>query len=383
MRETFIIADNIISPLGKSTDENFSSALRAESGISLLTDRILYRENIYASRLDHQTINPELRSSMGQEYTKLEKLFITSIERVLAQIGDFDKNRTLLILSTTKGNINLLDQEELENFPADRIEIPAMAKAINGYFALPRAPIVISNGCISGVSALLTAEKFIRLGICDNAIVSGADLLSEFVLSGFSAFKAISEKPCKPYDIERSGINLGEACGTLFLSINKEAGGVNIKIRSGAQSNDANHISGPSRTGSGLALAVEKTLGSAALKPEQISFINAHGTATVFNDEMEAIAFNRLNLEQVPLNSLKGYFGHTLGAAGLIESIISIKQLKEGTILKCLGYENSGISQELNISTENKNISDPQFALKTASGFAGCNAAILFEKIWN
>ena len=164
----------------------------------------------------------------------------------------------------------------------------------------------------------------------------------------------------------------------MILSVNhKYAHG--IKVLSGAVSNDANHISAPSRTGEELCEAIERTLDIAGLKTEDIDLISAHGTATSYNDEMEAKAIALAGLNTVPANSLKGYYGHTLGAAGLIESIISIQSLKQNLILPTLGFEIMGVSNPINICTQltSKRM---KTCLKTASGFGGCNAAVLFSK---
>ena len=149
-----------------------------------------------------------------------------------------------------------------------------------------------------------------------------------------------------------------------------------MKIVSGASANDANHISGPSRTGDGLFKAVSQTLQGNKLK---IDTINAHGTATPYNDEMESIAFERVGLTDSPVNSLKGYYGHTLGAAGVLETVLTIEAAHQNQLIKSGGYSEKGVSGNIQIINkhETRNI---QTFLKTASGFGGCNAAALFVK---
>ncbi|HEU4791481.1 MAG TPA: beta-ketoacyl synthase, partial [Flavobacterium sp.] len=144
--------------------------------------------------------------------------------------------------------------------------------------------------------------------------------------------------------------------------------------------NDANHISGPSRTGEGLFRSIQSALAEAKINSNQIDYISAHGTATPFNDEMEAIALNRLGLENIPLNSLKGFYGHTLGASGLLETVIGIQSALENKLFVSLGFDTIGVSQPINVieKNEDKNI---HFFLKTASGFGGCNTAVVFEKV--
>lgn len=207
------------------------------------------------------------------------------------------------------------------------------------------------------------------------------DLVTPFILSGFNAFQALSNEPCRPYCKTRKGINIGEVAASILVS--KDAG-LNtiesVEIVGDASCNDANHISGPSRTGEGLFRSVQSALKEAAMTPEDISYISAHGTATQYNDEMEAIAFNRAKLEAVPLNSLKGYFGHTLGASGLLETIIGMHSLQRNTLFPSLNFKELGVSHPLNIIE--KTYSKPLYTfLKTSSGFGGANTAVIFKKV--
>jgi len=191
----------------------------------------------------------------------------------------------------------------------------------------------------------------------------------------------LSATPCKPFDAKRDGLSLGEGVGTVVLSNNFSALGVDEKITvsEGASSNDANHISGPSRTGEGLYQAISDTLHRACVLPHEIDFISAHGTATDYNDEMEAKAIERAGLMHAPVNSLKGFFGHTLGAAGIIESIISLESMRRNLLIKTQGLNVHGDSNPIRVMKNNepKQISK---TLKIASGFGGCNAAVIFEK---
>ena len=162
-----------------------------------------------------------------------------------------------------------------------------MADVIGSFFGFVNRPVVISNACISGVLALSTAARMIDAGLYDHVVVAGGDLLSEFVISGFLSFQALSPEPCIPFDIARNGLSLGEGCGTLVLSSeNKKSTAVTVS--GSAVTNDANHISGPSRTGEELAMAIGNALKEAGINPGEVSFVSAHGTATLFNDEMES-----------------------------------------------------------------------------------------------
>lgn len=235
---------------------------------------------------------------------------------------------------------------------------------------------VISNACISGVSALVVAKRWIESGRYKRVIVAGGDILSHFITSGFLSFRSVSAHRCRPYDIQRDGLSLGEACGAVLLETQGNAN--HIILSGGAISNDANHISGPSRTGDGLALAINQAMEEAGALPEDISFINAHGTATVYNDEMESKAIHLAGLSAVPVNSLKPYFGHTLGASGIIETILCIEQLKEGIYYGTLGYETLGVPMPITVYSTHQPM-PMKCCIKTASGFGGCNAALVLS----
>jgi 3-oxoacyl-[acyl-carrier-protein] synthase I len=306
-------------------------------------------------------------------------LLIASIDEALKQddIDPSDK-KTLLIISTTKGNISLLETEVYNEVLKERIALHTSAKLVADHFDFSNEPLIVSNACISGSLGILTAMRLIKNGKYENAVVAGADVISKFVLSGFRSFQALSNTICKPFDKDRDGINLGEGAGTVILSANKKSN-ENIKVVSGSVSNDANHISGPSRTGDELYHAINIAINDANLSSDDIDFISAHGTATMYNDEMEAKAIALAKLEAAPVNSLKGYYGHTLGAAGLIESIISVESLRHNIVIPTKGFENIGVSKPLNIC--NNIIQTPLYnCLKTASGFGGCNAAVIFSK---
>lgn len=336
MKRVFIIADTMISPLGKSSEENFNNLVIGKSGIQKQSD------GTFASRIDSNT--------------RFENICVKALNDLRHKI-DWNPERTLLLLSTTKGNV----LQELLHETANKI---ALAVNIN-------QSQVISNACSSGVAALLVAKRMLQSSQFDHIVVVGADVLSDFVTSGFKSLMALSDELCRPFDATRKGINLGEAVGAVVLSANDNKD--SIAIVGGAMTNDANHISGPSRTGIELASAITK-----AMQGNDIDFISAHGTATLFNDEMEAKAFHHAGVDSKPLHSLKGYFGHTLGAAGVIETIMCIQMLKQQMSIASIGYKDHGVSLPLNICTISKSMPLKRI-LKTASGFGGTNASIILS----
>jgi 3-oxoacyl-[acyl-carrier-protein] synthase I len=374
MAEVYIIADNIFSPIGETTAENFEQLKAGVSGIKKHHNVKLADDPFYGSLFTADAF------AIDGKYTKFEQLLIASIDNaILKSEIDISSKNTALIISSTKGNIGLLETEAYSSDLQKRIALTTSSQLIAAHFGFVNEPIVISNACISGIMGIITGMRLIQSGQFENVVVAGADVITRFILSGFQSFQAISSTPCKPFDINRNGISLGEGAATVVLS-SKSKNKTDIQVLGGAISNDANHISAPSRTGQELSLAIESTLKQGKLLSGNIDFISAHGTATIYNDEMEAKAINLSNLQHTPVNSLKGYYGHTLGAAGIIESIISIQSLKENIMIPTPGFEEIGVSTPINVCTKLM-LGNYHNCLKTASGFGGCNAAIAFGKL--
>jgi len=374
MKNVWIASDNIISPLGFSSAGNFKSIIAGKTGLSLLDNPRLTTSPVYAGYIGE----PETSFA---PHTKFEILCIRSAQDALRSLTlDASSDRVLFMLSTTKGNIELLDEGATDD---DRIHLFNTARMIASHFGNRQQPVVISNACISGVMALLTAKRLLLAGTYDHAVVVGADVLTRFVLSGFQSLQAISPERCRPFDAKRKGVNLGEAAATIVLSVDPASigGEQRVKITGGGLSNDANHISGPSRTGEELAMAIEHAMREAGVASQQVDFISAHGTATLYNDEMEAKAFNIAALDRVPLNSLKGYFGHTLGAAGIVETIISKHALQENSLVPTAGFDELGVTRPVAVIRAFEKRNALSICLKTASGFGGCNAAMVLQKV--
>lgn len=379
----YITADNIISSLGFSTKANLEKIALEQTGIQCHDDPSIYPSPVWVSRVDEAALTLAIQQlDNAEQYTKLEQLFLLSILDVCQDPSiDIKSKDTLIIIASTKGNIDLLEHQHRGKFSSDRVLLGNMAAQIQQYFGNPNEPLVVCNACISGVLAMDVAKRLLRKGKYKNIIVTGGDLVTEFTVSGFQSFKAMSNAPCKPYDKNRVGINLGEGIGTVVLSTQKPLSDqAIITLDGGASSNDANHISGPSRTGDGLFIAIQKALKDASCHATEIDYMSLHGTATPYNDEMESKAIALAQLQEVPLNSLKGYIGHTLGAAGIIESIVAIHALKNNLLYCSLGFEELGVPKVINViqTTTTKTLNK---CLKTASGFGGCNAAMVFSKL--
>ncbi|MNJ89047.1 3-oxoacyl-[acyl-carrier-protein] synthase 2 [compost metagenome] len=347
---------SLVTPLGNSVNQHLEAFKNGLSGIQL-------HEN---SGFQDTTLPLAKRTAISSP-NRYDALLREALEKAVAVLPSISE-KTAVIVSSTKGNLDLLPNDAF-----------ASTKPIIQEFFPKSEVLIISNACISGVIAVNTAADFLVADQYDQILVIGIDAVSEFVSYGFQSLFALSNEACKPFDKDRNGTTLGEGCGILLVS-KEQLCDYAVLYKGGSSSNDANHISGPSRTGEGLVRSVEKTLKRSGLNASDIDFISAHGTATVFNDEMESIAFGRVNLDQVPLNSMKGYFGHTLGAAGVLETIMSIVSMEKSLLFPNLGFTETGTSVPLNIirDLETKEL---KTVLKTASGFGGGNASIILQKL--
>lgn len=377
LREVYITETNCITPLGFDVQSNIEAILRGDSGIQLHEDVTLMPNPFYASIIDDEKINSAFaKISTETKYTRLEKMMILALEPIIKKSGVEFNSKTAFILSTTKGNVTALKENSEESFNNAHLDV--LAQNVADFFQFKTQPIVVSNACVSGILAVSVAKRMIQSELYDNIFVIAGEEVSEFVLSGFNSFQAMSDSPCKPYSKNRTGVSLGEATAAVLISA--EAKNAKIKVIGDSSINDANHISGPSRTGEGLFRSIQNALKEAQIEVDKIDYISAHGTATPFNDEMEAIALNRLGLQNVPINSLKGFYGHTLGASGLLETVIGIESVNQNILFESKGFDEIGVSEAINIIEKNEEANIDYF-LKTASGFGGCNTAVVFEKV--
>lgn len=301
--------------------------------------------------------------------TRFESLVVRSVQGALSQTTlEVSDPRMAFVLSTTKANIEQLLQGADSN-PA------TAAQHIAAAIGVTTQPVVVCNACISGVSAIVLAERLLEAGDYDYAIVCGADVQNIFTVSGFQSLKAVAEDDCRPFDIERLGLNLGEAAATMVLQ--RQPIDDAWCIVRGAIRNDGYHISSPSKYGEGAFKALTAAVGQT--NPDQLAFINAHGTATMFNDQMESVAIERAGMQDIPVNGYKGYFGHTLGAAGVLETILSMAAADDHTVLGTRGFAERGVSGKMKLSAAHATTQRQAF-VKMISGFGGCNGALLVTK---
>ena len=345
----YCLANNVVSPLGVTTEENYQAVKAGHSALTRYEGLWRLPEPFTAALFSDK----QKQALAIDDLTTFESLAVASIRKAIAEVEiDITAPNVVFILGSTKGNVDQLKDNE-------------------------KTP----NACISGISAIILAMRLLEGGFYDYAVVCGADVQNKFTVSGFQSLKAVSQDPCRPFDLERLGLNLGEAAATMILSSDRITCTSSSNawcIESGAIRNDAFHVSSPSKNGEGARLALCGI--HADTIADQLAFINAHGTATMFNDQMESVAIERSGLNSVPVNALKGYYGHTMGAAGVLETVISMCAAEDNTILATRGFSDRGVSGKILLSSENQSTQKDSF-VKMISGFGGSNAALLVSKV--
>ena len=361
-----VLADNVISPLGETSEENYQAVKEGKSAIHAYAPMTAGIPNGFVASL------------LSSDF---EELAFRSAQKAIDASGiNISSTRTVFILSSTKGSIEKLGQTD-----DDKLYLGNIAQRIATRLGIQLSPIVVCNACISGLAAMILASRLLVSKKYDYAVVCGADCPGRFIISGFQSLNAMSAFSCQPFDIERQGLNLGEAAATVVLgreittkSVNNGCRRQVWQIGHGYIKNDAYHISAPSKTAEGLYEALLKTMNG--IDKRNIAFINAHGTATLFNDQMEAIAIHRAELQDIPVNALKGYVGHTLGAAGIMETILCMKAVDDHTVLGTRGYEEVGVSGRIQLSSKHHSTIKTSF-IKQLSGFGGCNATLYAQYV--
>lgn len=357
-----LLADYILSPLGAGTDANLDAVLRGET-------RLRLHEDAHGEWLPQPFVGSLFDTLPAMDgYTPFEALCITAAEEAIRQSGvDVMQPDCVFILSTTKGNI--------WSSPAES------ARKVARHFGNLSTPVVVSTACTSGVSAQVVAHRLLTAGGYRTAVVIGCDVQSAFIVSGFQAFKALSPERCRPFDAARQGLNAGEAVAVMVVTSETSWTSETIRtswlLRGGSLHNDANHISAPSRTGEGSLRCLQDAL--ALVRKEDLAFVSLHGTGTAYNDEMESIALHRAGLDQTPVSALKGYYGHTMGAAGLLETILSLHAIDRGIIPASMGFTEQGTTYPVGVSAQPRETKGTAF-IKLLSGFGGINAVVAWER---
>ena len=321
----------------------------------------------------------------GLESRGNRSLLYPLLERLLDGFGPLPPG-CLLVTATTKGCIDTLERVR-KGLPGvvDDIPVSGPVTWLASRLGLNDPGVNINSACASSTMAVARAAAMIESGRADAVLVVCMDLVSEFVFSGFSSLQALDPAGCRPFDRNRNGLSLGEG-GAALLMMSAETArrrglrGIGSVVGWGA-ANDATHVTAPARDGCGLIQAVRRAMEKASIGPDDIAAINAHGTGTVYNDAMESTAFEAVfGSRPIPLNSIKGAIGHTLGAAGGIEVAVGLRSLADRTLPPTAGFGDPMEKCVFSVSPFPQKIGGIHL-LSTNSGFGGINAALILKVI--
>jgi 3-oxoacyl-(acyl-carrier-protein) synthase len=319
--------------------------------------------------------------AFGLATEALEEARTNARERLAA----IPAQRIGLVLSTTKANIEALERLADHRPCSDMARRHLQADLLAADLAVAhgaQGPVqCVSVACMSGLVALQQGAKIIQRGDAEAVLVVGVDHLSAFVVAGFTALKAIDPLGCRPFDHDRCGLSPGEAGGAIVLVRAQGRNGATAPaIRGWATSNDANHMTGPSRDGSGLTQAIRRALQAGGLQPDEIDYVNAHGTGTPYNDAMESQALRTVFGDSCPpVSGCKGMLGHTLGAAGIVETILCVVAMQEQLLPGTPGLSVAAEGTPASLLRQPRAASRLKYVLKLNTGFGGVNGALVLS----
>jgi 3-oxoacyl-[acyl-carrier-protein] synthase II len=287
-----------------------------------------------------------------------------------------------LVLSTTKANLQALERLTDGFTCSERARRHLQGDLLAADLAAEHAvqgPIqCVSVACVSGLVAVQQGAKLIQRGAADAVIVVGVDHLSAFVVAGFSALKALATDGCRPFDQGRCGISPGEAGAAIVLAHADRVPRPAVTLHGWGTSNDANHLTGPAQDGSGLARAIRLALQCAKLEPTEIDYINAHGTGTAYNDAMEIQALLGVFGQSCPpFSGAKGMLGHTLGAAGVVETILCVLAMQEQLLPGTPRLTSPAPGTPASLLDAPRPSGRLNHVLKLNTGFGGINGALI------
>jgi 3-oxoacyl-[acyl-carrier-protein] synthase II len=374
MIKAVAVACDIVTPYGWGVDPCWEGLLSGVTAIRRI-DRF--------STANLQTQNAA--TVPGLKVSRNESIIMQMITPLLTKIAREIPYETFVILATTTGEIEILQRSILNRKSEAKKSLPGhLLEKIISLAGTGGTGMVVSAACASSSAAVSTAASMIRNRELDCVLVVACDCVSEFVTAGFSSLMALDRHMAKPFDKNRCGLSLGEAAGFMLIMSEERAARekrhVIGEIAGWGLTNDANHITGPSKDGSGLSGAVYNALRSADLSENEIGSISAHGTGTIYNDSMEIRAIKKVFGKQpLPVYSVKGGTGHTLGAAGLLEIIIAFESLNRKVVPPTVNLRDTDREAEGWVSSGPQSFESP-VTLSTNSGFGGVNSALVLKK---
>jgi 3-oxoacyl-[acyl-carrier-protein] synthase II len=370
-----VVASDIVTPYGKGIDRCWEGLLANRSALAP-TDR--FETRAFQSR--HAGI------VAGLSYHGEVSLVMQMLAMLFEGAGEVVPEDAALLLATTKGEIDFLERSVLvgRGDPAECHPDRLLGKAA-ALTGAKGGAMVVSAACTSSAAAAAHAAAMIRSGRSDCVLVVACDGVTEFIYSGFSSLMAMDAVPSRPFDRSRSGLTLGEAAAFALVMgeerARREKRTIRGEIAGWGMSDDANHMTGPSRESEGLIRAIGRSLRSAGVDETGIGFVSAHGTGTPFNDAMEMRAFRAVFKDRkLPVYSVKGGIGHTMGAAGLVDMIVAQKALEAGVVPPTVNLVEADDDAAGWVSARPRPAGASRAALVTNAGFGGVNTALVIAR---
>lgn len=366
-----VVACDVFTPYGMGADACWEGLVARRTAITALTR---FRTEAFMS--DYAGTIADL------EYRGATSLVMQMINRLFTERAVDVPHDSRLLLATIKGEIDFLETSVLDGRgdAAESVPVRLLEKVVERSGARGDA-MVISAACTSSSAAAARAAAMIRSGRADCVLVVACDAVTEFIFSGFSSLMALDKVPARPFDKNRRGLNVGEAAAYLLLMseerARRERRAVMAELAGWGLSDDANHMTGPSRDSEGMIAAIRAALQSAALSPDRIGFISAHGTGTPYNDAMEMRAFRAVFPDPVPVYSIKGGIGHTMGAAGLVELAMACRALREQLVPPTVNLTEVADDASGWVSFRPQSIAGASHGLLVNAGFSGINTALV------
>ena len=388
-RRVAIVAAGVVSPLGFGLTETLQSLRQARDCVTPVTAFSVEKTRCKtAAQIDDgRLLDQANRSRQSRRLHRASYMVMTALAELLERSRKFEPE--IAIVGTTSGGMSFGENfyrslgnggarsaALIANYPPQKQIVDAMEK-----FGINAPAQVIANACASGTNAIGHAFNAIRTGRCQRILAGGYDALSELVFVGFDSLQAATPEKCRPFDSNRSGMVLGEGAALLaleeFESARSHGAEILGEITGYGISTDNHHLTQPNPDGSGPRRAMEQALAQAQLEPNQVGYINAHGTATVLNDTAEGKAIAEL-FGDVPVSSTKSMMGHSLGAAGAIEAVVSLLALQHQFLPPNINFREA----ELSLNIVANEARDAQFdcAISNSFGFGGTNATIVLRR---
>lgn len=382
----------IVTALGIGVEQNLAAIREGRTGISSSPSILKTSHNIPVGEL--LLTNDELHNAASipasEHLSRTALLGILAVREALANSAVDRSKRVGLVSSTSVGGMDLTEhffEMFIENEDAGRLrdvrmhDCAASTEAIVKHCGINGYSTTISTACSSAANAVITGAKLLQHNIVDSVVVGGTDALSAFTINGFKSLMILDDKPCRPFDKTRAGLNLGEGAGYIVLQREEDVESYYCHLAGFANRNDAHHQTASSQEGNGAYLAMSAALELAGLPFNAVDYINAHGTGTGNNDASESKAFIRLFGEAIPpFSSTKAFTGHTLAAAGGIEAVLSVLAISEGVIYPNLNYKEPIEEYGLIPISTFADHQEINAVLSNSFGFGGNCSSLLFTR---